>query len=90
MRGHGIGQETVARECQEKNLVSGQSRAFQSGADLPRLYQSMLGAALYGSSFVLPLYLSQVQGYNAEQIGEVLAWTGIPQLVMRSTGPRQS
>jgi MFS transporter, DHA2 family, multidrug resistance protein len=42
----------------------------------------MLGAALYGSSFVLPLYLSQVQGYNAEQIGEVLAWTGIPQLVM--------
>jgi hypothetical protein len=24
-------------------------------------------------SFVLPLYLSQQQGYNAEQIGEVLA-----------------
>jgi DHA2 family multidrug resistance protein len=48
----------------------------------------MLGAALYGSSFVLPLYLSQQQGYNAEQIGEVLAWTGIPQLVMIPLVPR--
>jgi DHA2 family multidrug resistance protein len=48
----------------------------------------MLGAALYGSSFVLPLYLSQQQGYNAEQIGEVLAWTGIPQLIMIPLVPR--
>jgi DHA2 family multidrug resistance protein len=48
----------------------------------------MLGAALYGSTFVLPLYLSQIQGYNAEQIGEVLAWTGIPQLVMIPLVPR--
>jgi DHA2 family multidrug resistance protein len=48
----------------------------------------MLGAALYGSSFVLPLYLSQLQGYNAEQIGEVLAWTGIPQLIMIPLVPK--
>jgi len=48
----------------------------------------MLGAALYGSSFVLPLYLSQIQGYNAEQIGEVLAWTGIPQLIMIPLVPK--
>ncbi|WP_395018325.1 MDR family MFS transporter [Dongia sp.] len=48
----------------------------------------LLGAALYGSSFVLPLYLSQVQGYNAEQIGEVLAWTGIPQLILIPLVPR--
>jgi DHA2 family multidrug resistance protein len=48
----------------------------------------LLGAALYGSSFILPLYLSQVQGYNAEQIGEVLAWTGIPQLIMIPLVPR--
>ena len=46
------------------------------------------GLALYGSSFVLPLYLSQQQGYNAEQIGEVLAWTGIPQLMMIPLVPR--
>jgi DHA2 family multidrug resistance protein len=37
---------------------------------------------LYGSVFVLPLYLSQVQGYNAQQIGSVLAWVGLPQLAL--------
>ncbi|MCC6470798.1 MAG: DHA2 family efflux MFS transporter permease subunit [Alphaproteobacteria bacterium] len=42
----------------------------------------LLGVALYGSSFLLPLYLSQMQGYNSQQIGEVLAWTGIPQLAI--------
>ena len=42
----------------------------------------LLGTALYGSVFILPLYLSQIQGYNAQQIGEVLAWTGLPQLVL--------
>jgi DHA2 family multidrug resistance protein len=48
----------------------------------------LLGAALYGSAFILPLYLSQMQGYNAEQIGEVMAWTGLPQLVMIPFVPR--
>jgi DHA2 family multidrug resistance protein len=48
----------------------------------------LLGAALYGSAFVLPLYLSQVQGYNAEQIGAVLAWTGIPQIFMIPLVPK--
>jgi len=55
---------------------------------LGTLSNVLLGAALYGSSFVLPLYLSQVQGYNAEQIGEVLAWTGIPQLILIPLVPR--
>ncbi len=33
---------------------------------------------LYGSIYVLPLYLAQIQGYNAMQIGEVIMWMGIP------------
>ncbi len=41
-----------------------------------------LGLGLYGSIYILPLYLSQVQGYNAMQIGEVIAWSGIPQLFL--------
>ncbi len=48
----------------------------------------LLGTALYGSVFVLPLYLSQVQGYNAEQIGTVLAWVGLPQLVLIPLVPK--
>jgi DHA2 family multidrug resistance protein len=42
----------------------------------------LLGLALYGSVFILPVYLARVQGYNAEQIGMVLAWTGLPQLLL--------
>jgi MFS transporter, DHA2 family, multidrug resistance protein len=42
----------------------------------------LLGIALYGSVFILPVYLARVQGYNAEQIGMVLAWTGLPQLAL--------
>ena len=48
----------------------------------------LLGAALYGSVFVLPQYLSIIQGYNSEQIGLVLAWTGLPQLVLIPLLPR--
>lgn len=48
----------------------------------------LLGIALYGSVFILPLYLSRIQGYNAEQIGMVLAWTGLPQLLLIPLVPR--
>ncbi|WXL28010.1 MDR family MFS transporter [Ectopseudomonas mendocina] len=41
-----------------------------------------LGMGLYGSIYVLPLYLAQIQGYNALQIGEVIMWMGIPQLFL--------
>ena len=44
--------------------------------------QILVGFALFGSIYILPQYLGQVQGYNAEQIGNVLAWTGLPQLVL--------
>ncbi|TPN67932.1 DHA2 family efflux MFS transporter permease subunit, partial [Mesorhizobium sp. B1-1-5] len=42
----------------------------------------LLGIALYGAVFILPVYLARIQGYNAQQIGMVLAWTGLPQLVL--------
>lgn len=42
----------------------------------------LLGTALYGSVFIVPVYLARIQGYNAEQIGMVLAWTGLPQLLL--------
>ena len=48
----------------------------------------LLGIALYGSVFILPVYLARIQGYNAEQIGAVLAWTGLPQLVLIPLVPR--
>lgn len=48
----------------------------------------LLGVALYGSVFILPQYLARIQGYNAEQIGMVLAWTGLPQLVLIPLVPK--
>ena len=48
----------------------------------------LMGVALYGSVFILPQYLARIQGYNAEQIGMVLAWTGLPQLVLIPLVPR--
>jgi MFS transporter, DHA2 family, multidrug resistance protein len=47
-----------------------------------------LGFGLYGSTFILPLYLSTVQGYSAVQIGETIAWAGIPQLFITPFVPK--
>lgn len=41
-----------------------------------------LGVGLYGTVFVLPVYLAQIQGYNALQIGQVIMWLGLPQLLL--------
>ena len=49
---------------------------------------TLLGFALFGSVYIIPAYLGQVQHYNAEQIGAVLAWTGLPQLLLIPLVPR--
>ncbi|HUN40862.1 MAG TPA: DHA2 family efflux MFS transporter permease subunit [Acetobacteraceae bacterium] len=42
----------------------------------------LLGFALYGASYLLPQYLAATQGFDSEQSGEVMAWTGVPQLLI--------
>lgn len=41
-----------------------------------------LGLALYGSIYTIPVYLGQIQGYDATQIGIVVMWIGLPQLLV--------
>ncbi|HEY0791184.1 MAG TPA: DHA2 family efflux MFS transporter permease subunit [Chthoniobacterales bacterium] len=41
-----------------------------------------LGLALYGSVYLLPQYLEQVQGYSAFQTGQTMIWVGLPQLMV--------
>jgi MFS transporter, DHA2 family, multidrug resistance protein len=41
-----------------------------------------LGLGLYGTVYILPLYLAQVQGYDPFQIGQVVMWMGAPQLLI--------
>ena len=42
----------------------------------------LLGFALYASAYLLPQYLAVTQGFDAEQSGKVVAWTGLPQLLV--------
>lgn len=41
-----------------------------------------LGLGLYGSVYIVPLYLAQIKDYSPMQIGEVIMWSGLPQLVL--------
>ena len=47
-----------------------------------------LGLGLYGSVYILPLYLAQIQDYTAMQIGEVIMWSGLPQLLLIPLVPK--
>ncbi|MBX9879366.1 MAG: DHA2 family efflux MFS transporter permease subunit [Candidatus Obscuribacterales bacterium] len=42
----------------------------------------ILGFGLYGSVYLLPVYLTQIQNYDSLQIGQVLVWMGLPQLLI--------
>lgn len=43
---------------------------------------TILGLGLFGTVYLIPRYLSQIQGYSAFQIGEAMMWLGLPQLLM--------
>jgi DHA2 family multidrug resistance protein len=43
---------------------------------------AVIGMGLYGSSFLLPLFLGQIANYTPMQIGEVIGWMGFPQLLV--------
>ena len=51
---------------------------------------AVIGMGLYGSSFLLPLFLGQIAGYSPMQIGEVIAWVGLPQLFVMPFVARMS
>ena len=46
------------------------------------LISTAFGVGMYGVMYLLPVYLAQVQGYNAQQIGTTVVWSGVPQLLM--------
>ena len=49
---------------------------------LGTLANCAMGLAMYGSVFLLPVFMSEVHGYNSLQIGEVMLWGGAPQLLL--------
>jgi len=72
----------VIIELKVKNPVTNLRLLRQRNFAAGTIAQIFVGFALFGSVYILPQYLGQVQRYNAEQIGGVLAWTGLPQLAL--------
>lgn len=49
---------------------------------LSAIISAAFGAGMYGATYLLPLFLAQIQGYNAQDIGRTIMWSGVPQLFM--------
>ncbi|MGL5361147.1 MAG: DHA2 family efflux MFS transporter permease subunit, partial [Shewanella sp.] len=48
----------------------------------------LLGMALFGAIYLIPLYLSQVHDYTPLEIGAVIMWMGFPQLLVLPLVPK--
>ncbi|NIJ07703.1 DHA2 family multidrug resistance protein [Sphingomonas vulcanisoli] len=48
---------------------------------------TMNGMVLYGTSYIIPQFLSAVAGYNALQSGEIVLLSGIPMIIMMPFTP---
>lgn len=46
------------------------------------IINAIFGVGLYGAVFIIPLYLTQMRDLSPLQTGLVLAWIGIPQLII--------
>src|SRR3979490_474862 len=73
---------TVEKPLIRLRLLKGRNFGFGTAA------MTMVGFALFGSVYIPPAHLGQAQGYNAEQIGAVLAWTGLPPLLLIPLVPK--
>ena len=66
------------------NLRLFKRRNFALGS----LANFFFGFSMYGWVYIVPIYLARAQGYDAQQIGGVLIWIGLPQLVLLPLMPR--
>jgi DHA2 family multidrug resistance protein len=48
---------------------------------------TMIGMVIYGTSYTIPQFLSQIAGYNSLQSGEVVLLSGLPMIVMMPFTP---
>ncbi len=49
---------------------------------LSSICNTLLGFVLYAAVYLIPLYLAEAHGYGARQTGMVMAWIGLPQLLI--------
>ena len=65
------------------NLRLFKDRNFAIGT----IVTALAGCALFSGIYSLSLFLGQVQSYSASQIGQVLMWVGLPQLLVMPLVP---
>lgn len=71
-----VRQLTVENPLLRLNLL--RDRNFAIGT----VVTALAGCALFSGIYSLSLYLAQVQDYSAPQIGKILMWVGLPQLIV--------
>ncbi|HEX7968211.1 MAG TPA: MFS transporter [Stellaceae bacterium] len=54
----------------------------QSGVSVPAVMVGIFGFGVMATSFVLPSYLTAVQGLRALQISDALYWVALPQIIL--------
>jgi DHA2 family multidrug resistance protein len=59
------------------------NRNFTLGA----FYTFVVGTGMYGTTYLIPLFLAQVRGFSSLQIGETVVITGLAQLAMSPISP---
>lgn len=52
------------------------------------LIVSVVGAGLYGISYLLPQFLGNVSGYNAQQAGSIMLLSGVPAFLLMPVLPK--
>jgi MFS transporter, DHA2 family, multidrug resistance protein len=58
-------------------------RAFKNrNLALGSFYTFIVGTGMYGTTYLVPLFLAQVRGFNALQIGETVVVAGLAQMAM--------
>jgi MFS transporter, DHA2 family, multidrug resistance protein len=58
-------------------------RNFTLGA----FYTFVVGTGMYGTTYLVPLFLAQVRGFSSLQIGETVVVTGLAQMAMSPISP---
>jgi DHA2 family multidrug resistance protein len=63
-------------------------RAFTNrNFTLGSFYTFVVGTGMYGTTYLIPLFLAQVRGFSSLQIGETVVVTGLAQLAMSPISP---
>jgi DHA2 family multidrug resistance protein len=55
---------------------------------LGAFFTFMMGIGMYGTTYLVPLFLAQVRGFSALQIGETVIVVGLAQMVLSPFAPR--